>query len=363
MQVIVAGVMPCELYTIDKPRQLICTATALTENSFTINAEADEVRGGTSNMLQGKYFHNSSFKAQLTSATVSLEYIAMKIGSGIQVGAEVWEQESVVVSTANEIVISKTPTRLPYDTIDDDIYGFYKLPNESDENWKPIVFNAETKKAEVNGLTVGTTVCVKYVSTNSGARKIEVASEIIPKIVYMVMKVPELQVSQVGVEDISSSSKIGEMQITVPKFLLTPHIEMKNTASAHGTMQLDGEALVCYDGTCGGSGRYATITEFIYNKDDLADASGLYIKNSNIDDLVAHDTVKLEVYATYNGLTMPKKIDNSKLTFTIGDQAIATVSNAGVITAVGTGHTTVEVVATAKPTLSCGGSVEVKAQA
>ena len=178
MQVIVAGVMPCELYTIDKPRQLICTATALTENSFTINAEADEVRGGTSNMLQGKYFHNSSFKAQLTSATVSLEYIAMKIGSDLHVGAEVWGQESVVIST--------TPTRLPYDTIDDDIYGFYKLPNESDENWKPIVFNAETKKAEVNGLTVGTTVCVKYVSTNSGARKIEVASEIIPKIVYMV---------------------------------------------------------------------------------------------------------------------------------------------------------------------------------
>lgn len=363
MQVIVAGVMPCEIFTIDKPRRLICTATALTENSFTIDAQADEVRGGTSNMLQGKYFHNSSFKAQLTSATFSLEYLAMKVGGNIQIGAEVWEQEQVVVSTANEIVVSKTPTRLPYDTIDDEICGFYKKPNESDENWKPIVFNATTKKAEAEGLTVGTTVCVKYVTVNDGARKLEIASEIIPKIVYLVMKVPELQVSQVGVEDVSSSSKIGEMQITVPKFLLTPHSETKNTASAHGTIQLDGEALVCYDNTCGSTGQYATITEFIYAKDDLADAVGLYIENSNIDDLRVHDTAKLKVWAFYNGLTMPKLISNNKLTFTIGDQSVATVSNAGVITAVGAGHTTVEVVATSKPSLSCGGTVEVIAQA
>jgi lactocepin len=63
--------------------------------------------------------------------------------------------------------------------------------------------------------------------------------------------------------------------------------------------------------------------------------------------------------ANYGGLTMPSEIPASKLTFVSKDQAVATVSESGEITAVGAGNTNIEVTATSKPSLSAVASVEV----
>jgi uncharacterized protein YjdB len=64
--------------------------------------------------------------------------------------------------------------------------------------------------------------------------------------------------------------------------------------------------------------------------------------------MLVDDTKKLQVYALYNGVTAPKLIDNSKLTFSVNTSGstYVSVSNAGVVTALAEGIAEIKVVVT-----------------
>ena len=354
---ILAGVYDADMYTTDK-KQHIGSCTALTKESIDINTQADEIRGGASNGLLQKYYHNSSFKVTLTDAEFSLEYVALKTGSTIQMAAQVSTQEQVTVTEAGKIKVSNKPTLAPDET-GSQVLGFYRIVGAKTDEYTPIVLDTESKEGLASDVKVGDVVCVKYFYNDEGSRKIVVPSNIVPHTVYLVMRIPELASSS-PTQDISSNTIIGEIQVQVPRFLLNPATKLEITASGHATMNLDGEALKSYDkNSCNDEGHYAYIVEKYKESDALKGATGLYVVNSNIDDLAIGQTVDLTVKATYGGLTMPSVVSNEKLTFVSKDKSIATVTADGKVTAVGAGTVEIEIVATNDPTKSCVASVEV----
>lgn len=329
MDTILAGVSPVEFY--DNNHNLYMTAMALTDAGFNTSVSEDIVRAGSSNGRIGSYFYDSNLGLTLTSVTFSLEYLASKLGSVIEANGDVFTNETITTTVANTITVTKTPIAPFADSAV--VYGWYKLPTES--NWNTITFNGVN--ATVSDLASGTTVCVKYAYEDLGSRSFRVSSEIVPNIAYALMKIPMLK-SGTAQENYTSASKVGEMQVKIPKFQFDPNTDLALTSSGHASISLAGNALINYTGSCDNSGWYAEIVEVIYGKDEFADVKAIVIEDSDID-LAVGETQTLVVYKLFNGIVAPSILANSKITFVSSTPATATVSSGGVVTAV-TGGTT-----------------------
>ena len=247
--------------------------------------------------------------------------------------------EQVTTTVADTITVSETPQKFgSIGTI-----GWYRLP--SGDDWTKITF--EGKNAAVSNLPVGTTVCVKYVHTDASAEQFIVSSTFIPDQCYAVLTLPLFKATVGADTAYTSSSKVGEVQVEIPNFLLAGAQELSLSASGVASTALSGSALATYTGNegCDDDGYYAILKQVVYNKNEWADVKAIVIADSDID-LVVDDTQTLEVYAIYNGVKAPRLIENSKLTFTSSSDTVAEVSAAGVVTAKAAGSANIEVVVT-----------------
>lgn len=165
---ILAGVGNIDLYN---QGDLIASSKTLTESSISVEVTGEDVRGGQSNPLLGRYFHDSSFTLTLTDALVSLEYLALNVGGTIEIGGNILTTEEVTIETENTITVSGTPVEL----FNWGVVGYYRIAGEND--WQKITFTG--KNAIATNLPVGTVVCVKYNTQNSGMRQFVVPSNII----------------------------------------------------------------------------------------------------------------------------------------------------------------------------------------
>ena len=349
---VLAGVMPVTFYD---PTNMspICLVNALTDEGLNTTVENDEVRGGDAHHLISKYFYNSNLQLKLTNALFSLEYLALKTGATIEMGSNVQYSETITTTVANQITVTKTPVAFPGTN---KIVGSYKLSSASNSAWTTITFNNSV--ASISNLPIGSTVCVRYFYADSSARQFKIPSNIIPSIVYAVAEIPEFSA---GTEDgvFTAKSKVGVLQVVIPQLLFDPNAELSVTSSGHATMDLTGDALINQSGDCSGSGYYAILSETTEGGDAFTGAKSIVIANSNID-LATAGTSTLQVYAMYNGITVPKLLDNSLLTFTSSTAATATVgSHTGIVTAVANGTTTIEAVVTAHTGLSATALVTV----
>lgn len=331
MDTVLAGVAPVDFY--DNNKNLFMTAMALTDMGVNISVSEDTIRGGDSNARISSYFFDSNLQLSLTSVTFALEYLASKTGSVITAGGDIFTEKTVVTTVANTITAPTVPVAPFADTTV--VYGSYKLPTDS--VWTTITFTGSD--ATVSNLPIGTTVCLKYATESLGARTFKVSSSIIPDVAYAVMRIPMLK-SGTSLESYVSSSKVGEMQVKVPKFQFDPNTDLALTSSGHASIALSGNALVNMDGGCGVSGYYAEIVEEIYGKDEFTDVKAIVIEDSDVE-LAVSGTQTLSVYKLFNGIVAPSLIDNSKLTFVSSTPATATVSSGGLVTAMGNGTTTI----------------------
>ena len=77
---------------IFKGNDFVGQASTLTENTFSFSATPNEVRGGKSNPLLGRWFSDSTLNVTLTNATFKLEYLAWTLGTTIdQGGTSIYE--------------------------------------------------------------------------------------------------------------------------------------------------------------------------------------------------------------------------------------------------------------------------------
>lgn len=335
---------------------LIVTSKTLTDSGINFSVTAEDIRGGMANALISQYFHDSAMGLTLTDALFSLEYLALNVGGIIQAGADVLTIEQVTTTKANEIEVKYQPQKFGgFGYI-----GWYSIAGE--DVWKKITFDPESKKASASGLASGTTVCVKYTKNEASAEMFTVSSAFIPSQCYAILTLPLFK-SGTEAQQFSNSSKVGEVQVEIPNFLLSGAIDLSLTSSGATTTSLSGNALATFTGVEGcesNDGYYAKLKQIIYNKDEFADVSAIVIADSNVE-LAVGESQTLQVYAIYNGIKAPKLVENSKLTFTSNAGNIASVgAHTGSISASAEGHADIEVIVTDKPELSASAVVTVE---
>ena len=352
---ILAGVGDIQLFD-QGTGEIIVTSKTLTDSGINFSVTAEDIRGGKANAILGKYFHDTAMELTLTDALFSLEYLAINVGGTITASSNVFTTEQITTSVAEQITVSETPQKFG----NVGVIGWYRLP--SNDSWTKITFDATTKTASVAGLASGTTVCVKYIHTDASASQFVVSSAFIPDQVHAVLTLPLFKATVGSESSYTSSSKVGEVQVDIPNFLLAGAQELSLSSSGAATTALSGSALASYTGNegCDDDGYYAILKQVIYNKDEWADVKAIVIADSDID-LVENETQALEVYALYSGVKAPRLIEASKLTFTSSAETYATVDDNGLVTAVAAGSSNIEVLVTGKPALNAMAIVTVTA--
>ena len=335
---ILAGVGDIQLFD-QSTGEIIVTSKTLTDSGINFSVTAEDIRGGMANAILGKYFHDTAMELTLTDALFSLEYLALNVGGTITASADVLTMEPVTVAVADTITVKDTPKAFGnLGTI-----GWYTIAGKDD--WKKITF--EGKDATVTGLAEGTSVCVKYIVTDASAEQFVVSSAFIPDQVHAILTLPLFKSTQGSDATFTSSSKVGEVQVDIPNFLLAGAQELSLSSSGAATTALSGSALATYTGQegCSDAGYYAILKQIVYNKDEWADVKAIVIADSDID-LIVDETQTLEVYALYSGVKAPRLIEASKLTFTSSADTYAEVDATGKVTAKAAGSANIEVVVT-----------------
>ena len=350
---ILAGVGDIQLFD-QSTGEIIVTSKTLTDSGINFSVTAEDIRGGKANAILGKYFHDTAMELTLTDALFSLEYLAINVGGVISASANVMTMEQVTTTVADTITVTDTPQSFG------SVGTIGWVTEAGKDDWKKVTF--EGKDATLAGVNVGTTMCVKYIKADASAEKFTVSSAFIPDQCYALLTLPLFKATVGSESSYTSSSKVGEVQVEIPNFLLGGAQELSLSASGAATTALSGSALASYTGTegCDDDGYYAILKQVIYNKGEFDDVKAIVIADSDID-LGVDDKQTLEVYAIYNGVKAPRLLDNSSLTFTSSDDTTAEVDENGIVTAKAIGSANIEVVVTEKTSLNAMAVVTVTA--
>lgn len=316
--------------------------------------EKIDIRGGLSNPLLGRYFHDSLLESNITDALFDMTYIALNVGGEITVGGDSLVTESVTTTTANEVTVTGTPVAFG----NAGLVGWMTI--EGEDNWQPITFTGKT--AEVSGLPSGTNVCVRYNAYDDAMKQFIIPSNVIPSEIHVVMTYP-LFAATTDVQSLSTSSKVGELIVDIPRFQFNGSVELSLTSSGAATSNLSGSALAVNDTiNCSDMGRYGTVKLRTFGGNWYDNLIAMAVDGAEMS-MKTNDTKTLKVVGIFQdkGTTLTGVLNNANLTFTSSSSSVATVSTAGVVTAAGTGTATIEIVATDKPSVHGYAEVNVTA--
>lgn len=331
--VFLAGVADVDLFVGD---ELFATAKTLTDSTFSFDVSLEEIRAGQGAKLYGKYAHSSTMDVTLTDVMFRLEFIAKNIGSDIAIGGSALTVEEVTVVTPNTVEVANTPVSFgSFGTI-----GWYKKP--SDTTWAKGTFN--NKVLTVAGAQAGDTYCVKYVVNNDSMRVLTVGANFIPATVHAVLTGTLFAGSDTNPSE-ASTTKVGEVQIDIPRLMLSGSQEISMSMTGAANTPLTGSALASSEtSSCSGDAIYGTIKEILSSSQWESEAYALAVSPADID-LQVSESEAIKVYALIRN-ALPKLVDASAVTFTSGAVATATVDNDGTVKGVAKGTTTIHAVLT-----------------
>ena len=348
---VIAGVGSAEL--IDKTSgEKVADANTLVNSGMNFTVTAEDIRGGLANKLLAQYFHDSGLAITLEDALFDLNYIALNTGSTISVGGDIMTTEQVT-STLNTITVTGTPR--PFLGLG--VIGWYQVAGTT--TWTKITFTGSVANTTIES---GQTVCVRYVVADSASEQITVSSTFIPDQCYLLLTLPLFKTGM-DTTVYSSASKVGEIQVEVPTFQLSGAMDMALTSSGTTTSSISGNALssVVASGGCSAEGVYANIKKIIVGQDEFANVLKIAVLGGDID-LTVGDTTTLTIIKYYGAKIANSIVENSKLTFTSVTPAVASVGlHTGLITALTSGSTLIEISVTTVPTLTTVANVNVSA--
>ena len=354
---ILAGVGTIEGYTQSSTApQLVFTSQTLQESGLTIGVTAEDIRGGLSNPLLGRYFHDSILESNITDALFDMNYLALNVGGQVTVGGDTLVTETVTVSTANTITVTGTPVAFG----NAGTVGWYTVQGE--DNWTAITFSGSTAQATVAKDTV---LCVRYNTQNDALKQFTIPSSVIPSELHVIMRYPLFSAGTTAAS-LSTSSQVGELIIDIPRFQFAGNMELSLTSSGAATSNLSGSALASYQTVnCNDMGQYAKVKMNIFDANWYDDLEALAVDDADIT-LVNSAATTLNVIGIYRtgGNVYTGTIDNAKLTFTSSDTSKVTVgAHTGVATAAasGTGSADIEIVVTDKTSVTGHAKITVTA--
>lgn len=337
---ILAGVGTIEAFTQSSTQPTkIFTSKTLQESGISISVTAEDIRGGLSNPLLGRYFHDSILEANITDALFNLQYLALNVGGEVVIGGSSLVTETVTAGSGT-LTVQGTPVAFgAAGTV-----GWYTPAGQ--EDWAPLTFEGKVATASV---TSGTEYCVRYNANDAGIQEFVVPSAIIPSEVHLVMTYP-LFAGGTSPEAISTSSQVGELIVDIPRFQFAGNVELSLTSSGAATSNLSGSALASYTtANCNDMGTYGTVKQKIYGGNWYDDLTTIAVDGGNFS--IANGATKtLKVIGIFkNGTGV---LDNSKLTFTSSASSTASVTNAGVVTGAATGSANITITVTDKTSVA-----------
>ena len=337
---ILAGVGTIEAFTQSSTQPTkIFTSKTLQESGISISVTAEDIRGGLSNPLLGRYFHDSILEANITDALFNLQYLALNVGGEVVIGGSSLVTETV---TAGSGTLTVQGTPVAFGTAG--TVGWYTPAGQ--EDWAPLTFEGKVATASV---TSGTDYCVRYNANDAGIQEFVVPSAIIPSEVHLVMTYP-LFAGGTSPEAISTSSQVGELIVDIPRFQFAGNVELSLTSSGAATSNLSGSALASYTtANCNDMGTYGTVKQKIYGGNWYDDLTTIAVDGGNFS--IANGATKtLKVIGIFkNGTGV---LDNSNLTFTSSASSTASVTNAGVVTGAATGSANITITVTDKTSVA-----------
>ena len=338
---ILAGVGTIEAFTQSSTQPTkIFTSKTLQESGISISVTAEDIRGGLSNPLLGRYFHDSILEANITDALFNLQYLALNVGGQVVIGGSSLVTETVTAGSGT-LTVQGTPVAFgSAGTV-----GWYTLAGQ--EDWAPLTFSG--KVATVADVTEGGTYCVRYNANDSSIQEFVVPSAIIPSEVHLVMTYP-LFAGGTSPEAISTSSQVGELIVDIPRFQFAGNVELSLTSSGAATSNLSGSALASYTtANCNDMGTYGTVKQKIYGGNWYDELMTIAVDGGNFS-IANGATKKLKVIGIFkNGTGV---LDNSELTFTSSASGTASVSNAGVVTGASAGSANITITVTDKTSVA-----------
>jgi hypothetical protein len=341
----IAGVGRALLF---KGETLFADCRTLADSSITIGVTAEDIRGGEGNKLWGQYFHDSSFSMKLTDIMFNLEYVAANVGADIAHGGDVFKTETVKAE-AGVLTLAKAPVPV---VTNGEAKVFYRKAAEADAEMMAIV--AEGNKVTVGGAEDNADYCVLYRYTDDAAQVVTVNAQFIPETLHAVLTVALYSGDSCNVE---ASTKVGEIEIDIPRFQLTGAMDISMTATGASQTPLEGNALASGCAGCSGDGIYATITKVLFNAKWYDGVEGLIIEDNYVEIAAGDYSRQLVVYAYYRD-GAPKQIDASKLEFVITPDIGLAVSPAGFISGTaGNGTATITVAAQEMPELKASATI------
>ena len=302
-------------------------ASTLTENTFSFSASPNEVRGGKSNPLLGRWFSDSTLNVTLTNATFKLEYLAWTLGTTIeQGGTSIYESGAAgeTIVTAGSIELVNKPA-----SFNGTMLGWYKKPGA--EAWSIGAISEVSGKyyMAISGSKVNEVYCIKYPYMDENARMMTIPADFNPDELHVVI-INDLYNADVNKD--SGASVIGRLITDIPRLGLDPSQDLTLNATSSAPTQLSGTAFRYTSGeSCAEEAVYGTMTEQVFG-DKWQDAViALACENSNME-LTSGETETAIIRVVYGNNVASQRKDNGNFTFAkvSGD---ATVDNKGVVTA------------------------------
>lgn len=312
---------------IFKGNDFVGAASTLTENTFSFSATPNEVRGGKSNPLLGRWFSDSTLNVTLTNATFKLEYLAWTLGTTIeQGGTSIYESGAAgeTVQTAGHITLTNTPA-----SFNGTMIGWYKKPADSTWSIGTITKVGTEYDMAIAGAQVNDVYCIKYPYMDPNARMMTIPADFNPDELHVVIINDEYN-ADVNVD--SSASVIGRLITDIPRLGLDPSQDLTLNATSSAPTQLSGTAFRYTTGnSCGDDAIYGTMTEQVFGETWADNVIALAVENAEME-LAAAATETAIVRVVYGNGAASQRKDNSNFTFTkvSGD---ASVDNKGVVTA------------------------------
>ena len=329
MAYFMAGVANAEIF---KGKDLFATAKTLTDSSITIGVTGEDIKAGQGAMLYGKYFHSATMGLKMTDAMFRLEYIAANVGSEIELGGDVFYEEELTAK-AGVLKLSKIAKPVNGGT---KVYAYVK--KVTDTYYTTYEVNSSDNTVKLADVSDTGKYCVKYLYTNEAARKITINANFTPDTLSVYLTAP---LFAGDASDPSTGTKVGSVTIKVPRFLLSGSQDITMSMTGAASTAFEGSALASNPEGCEGNAIYAEIIEVI--KDRTIDKLvALAIEDAEEGITIATgESVTLEVYGRFADCA-PALVDNTKLVFTSGTEANATVAN-GVVTGVQAGTSEITV--------------------
>ena len=325
---------------------LVLKLTSATDSGLNSEVQNAPVFGGQSHKKYANYYYGGTLKASATSCLFNLSYFEAKFGVDATLGAKIETSEEVTIAVANTITVTGTPIAPPAKTA---ITGTYRLSTSTSDIEEAITFTS--KNATVSGLTVGQVVCVKYWVTDLTAKNIIVPTSMIPKTLYAVGHANEFDAGEEGQVN-TSSSKVGEFQVVMPRAQFDPNGDIAMTSSGTANVPLTFEALANKGVGCSSQEYYAIWSETTIGAEAFDTCIGIGVIDADVELAVA-GTSTLYVVAKYSNVSGISAVSNDLLSFTSFAPSIATVGlHTGIVTAISAGSATIECSVSSKPSLS-----------